>query len=79
MKIPRDLDSDQFVKGLQDFAFLRSRHTGSLLRLSRTSEEGTHPITIPKHSPLKSGTLNSIPREISSAPNIPKEEILKKL
>jgi hypothetical protein len=41
--------------------------------------KGEHHITIPKHDPLKAGTLNAILREVSGHLGMDKEKLLKNL
>lgn len=59
MKFPRDLTGNQLVKALEGFGYTVTRQTGSHIRAT-TQENGAHHITIPNHSPIKTGTLNAI-------------------
>lgn len=79
MKIPRDLNADQFIKLLRKFDYEETRQSGSHIRLTRKTIESEHHITIPNHDPLKLGTLNSIINDVSAQLNISKKELLNKL
>lgn len=57
MKMPRDIGGEELVKLLEKCAYKFTRQTGSHIRLT-TMEIGEHHITIPKHKPLKVGTLS---------------------
>ena len=59
-KLPRDIDGTTLAKYLGKFGYKVVRQTGSHMRLSRVTDNGEQHITIPSHSPLKIGTLNSI-------------------
>ncbi len=59
MKIPRDLDSDDLLKLLKPFGYFATRQTGSYIRLTSTLK-GQHHVTVPRHDPIKIGTLSSI-------------------
>lgn len=78
MKMPRDVNGEDLARRLSKFGYAVTRQTGSHIRLT-TMKEGEHHITIPKHSPLKIGTLNSILKEISLHFKSDKSDILQKL
>jgi len=44
-----------------------------------TYQGGGHRITIPGHSPLKVGTLNSIRREVAEHLGLERDELLREL
>ena len=60
MKIPRDLGGEELARLLARFGYQVTRQTGSHLRLTSSARGTEHHLTIPRHSPLKIGTLNSI-------------------
>ena len=78
MKIPRDISGEELSKLLRKYNYQVTRQTGSHIRLT-TTLKGEHHITIPKHNPLRVGTLNSILRDISEHLEIPKETLVKEL
>lgn len=64
MKLPRDLDGEEFAQLLRRYDYAITRQTGSHLRLT-TARAGEHHITIPRHNPLRIGTLNSILKDVA--------------
>ena len=78
MRLPRDLSGMELAKALSKLGYEQVHQTGSHMRL-RTDRNGTHIITIPAHSPLKIGTLNSILNEIARHFRISKTELVKRL
>jgi len=78
MKIPRDLSGNELVQSLKKYGYHVTRQTGSHLRLT-TQVNGEHHITIPKHSPLKIGTLNSILSEVAEHLEIEQNELIRGL
>ena len=79
MKIPRDISADKLIKSLEDFGYKITRQKGSHIRLSKTHNSERHNITIPKHNPIKIGTLNNILIEVSNFHNISKQELIRQL
>ena len=79
MKLPRDLSGASLAGQLGQFGYKQTRQTGSHLRLTRTTAQGTHHITIPQHKALRVGTLNAILGEIASHLEISKAELLDQI
>jgi predicted RNA binding protein YcfA (HicA-like mRNA interferase family) len=75
LRLPRDLNGDEPVKLLEHLGYHVTRQTGSHLRLTSASSPEHH-ITIPKHTHLKTGTLESILREIAAQMDMTKEEVI---
>ncbi len=78
MKLPRDIGGEELAKLLSKYRYEITRQTGSHLRLT-TNLKGEHHLTIPKHKPLKVGTLSSILSEISVHLEITKESLMREL
>ncbi|KAA0248966.1 MAG: type II toxin-antitoxin system HicA family toxin [Chlorobiota bacterium] len=76
MKIPRDLTAGQLIRGLRELGYEITRQKGSHIRLTKVLNDGDHHITIPNHSPIKIGTLNSIITDVSSRLKILKEDLI---
>lgn len=55
-----------------------TRQTGSHLRLT-TLERGEHHITIPKHKPIRVGTLAAILGDIAERFELSRDELLARL
>jgi len=64
MRLPRDVSGADLAKRLKLFGYNVTRQTGSHLRLT-TTEKGEHHITIPKHSPLRIGTLSAVLADVA--------------
>ncbi len=78
MRIPRDLSGSQLAKALRALNYETVRQEGSHLRLT-TLRDGEHHITVPAHSPLKVGTLNSILKLVAAHHRISVGELLRVL
>ncbi len=78
MKLPRDLDGEKLAKLLRKYGYEVTRQTGSHMRLT-THLNGEHHITIPKHRPLKPGTLNSILKDVAEHLGMSKKELMEEL
>jgi predicted RNA binding protein YcfA (HicA-like mRNA interferase family) len=78
MKIPRNISGRSLAKKLEIFGYSITRQTGSHIRLT-TTQSGEHHITIPRHNPLKIGTLSSILNAVSEHFEKTKEEIIKEI
>lgn len=78
MRLPRDISGDGLAKALRIFGYGITRQTGSHMRLS-TNQRGEHHVTIPKHSPLRIGTLAAILADIAHHLEMTREELLERL
>jgi predicted RNA binding protein YcfA (HicA-like mRNA interferase family) len=78
MRLPRDITGEVLASALKQLGYETVRQTGSHIRLT-TQNEGEHHVTIPNHSPLKTGTLNAILKDISSHFKISRDDLLKQL
>lgn len=78
MKIPRNLTGLELVKLLKPFGYEVVRQTDSHIRI-QTMENGQHYETIPRHDPIKIGTLNNILKNIAEHFDLTKEELAKHL
>lgn len=64
MRLPRDLGGEELASLLRRYGYEVTRQTGSHMRLT-TMEGGEHHITIPRHKPLRIGTLSSILNDVA--------------
>ena len=78
MRIPRDLSGDDFANALRKYGYQITRQAGSHMRLT-TQQSGEHHITIPRHNPLRIGTLNAILKDVSDHLKINRDELLASL
>lgn len=78
MRIPRDLSGDDLVKLLAPFGYRVTRQVGSHMRLT-TLEPSEHAVTVPRHNPLRIGTLANILNDVSSHLGISRSELAERL
>ncbi|MBU0699861.1 type II toxin-antitoxin system HicA family toxin [bacterium] len=78
MKMPRDIGGEELAKLLEKCAYKITRQTGSHIRLTTMEREEYH-ITIPKHKPLRVGTLNSILGDVAMHLNMEKQKLIDML
>ncbi|MFO7683823.1 MAG: type II toxin-antitoxin system HicA family toxin [Chloroflexota bacterium] len=78
MKTPRDLNGDDLAKLLRLYDYEITRQAGSHMRLTITLN-GEHHITIPRHRPLKVGTLNAVLRDVAQHFDLSRDELLNSL
>lgn len=64
MRLPRDVSGQELAQALSSLGYRITRQTGSHLRLT-TNEGGQHHLTIPRHDPLRVGTLASILQDVA--------------
>ena len=74
MKMPRDLTGDELAKSLGRFGYAITRQTGSHMRLT-TQHRGEHHITVPRHNPLKIGTLSAILADVAAHLDITRRQL----
>jgi len=78
MRIPRDLSGQELTGLLKRYGYQITRQTGSHFRLT-TTMKGEHHITIPKHRPLKVGTLSSILSDIASYLKVSRKTLIREV
>ncbi|HET6363583.1 MAG TPA: type II toxin-antitoxin system HicA family toxin [Nitrospirota bacterium] len=79
MKMPRDVSGDELALLLSRCGYSITRQTGSHLRLTSTSKGTEHHITIPRHSPLKIGTLSAILKDAAIYLEIDRQKLMEDL
>jgi predicted RNA binding protein YcfA (HicA-like mRNA interferase family) len=79
MKLPRDLSCMELVKALKTLGYEVSRQTGSHMRLTTIATGNEHHLTIPRHNPLRVGTLAAILDSVASNFGLTREEIIKRI
>ena len=78
MRLPRDISGDELARLLSAFGYVAVRQTGSHVRLS-TAQCGEHHVTIPRHHPLRIGTLSGILGEIADHFHLERNDLIEKL
>ena len=76
MRLPRDITGRDLARRLSRLGYEITRQTGSHIRLT-TTREGQHHITVPDHSPLRTGTLAAILGDISLHFKTDKKELIE--
>lgn len=78
MKIPRDVSGGQLAGALRVLGYAIARQEGSHIRLT-TQLNGQHHITVPNHSPIKTGTLSGILKAVAFHHHLAVEDLFRKL
>jgi len=79
MKLPRDMGGEELAALLGKYGYKITRQTGSHMRLTSTSKGFEHHITIPRHKPLRVGTLSSIVNEIAAYLETKRQKLVEEL
>jgi predicted RNA binding protein YcfA (HicA-like mRNA interferase family) len=79
MKLPRDVGGEELAALLGRYGYKITRQTGSHMRLTSTSKGFEHHITIPRHKPLRVGTLSSIVNEMAAYLEIERQKLVEEL
>jgi predicted RNA binding protein YcfA (HicA-like mRNA interferase family) len=78
MKLPRNVSGDDLIAALARLDYRSTRQRGSHVRMT-TQQNGKHDVTVPRHDPLRVGTLAAILREVASHFGITRDELVEKL
>jgi predicted RNA binding protein YcfA (HicA-like mRNA interferase family) len=78
VRLPRNVGFEELCAGLQRHGYEVTRQTGSHLRLT-TQRGGEHRVTIPRHKPLRVGTLRSILTDVSEHLGISRDALMVEL
>ena len=79
MKVPRDVGGEELARLLGKFRYSLTRQVGSHMRLTSSLKGMEHHITIPRHTPIKIGTLNSILKDIATYLEINRQQLVEDL
>jgi predicted RNA binding protein YcfA (HicA-like mRNA interferase family) len=79
MKLPRDMGGEELAALLGKHGYKITRQTGSHMRLTSNSKGSEHHITVPRHKPLRVGTLSSIVNEIADYLETERQKLVKEL
>ncbi len=79
MKLPRDVGGEELANLLGKYGYEVTRQTGSHLRLTSTLKDTEHHLTIPRHKPLRVGTLSGIVNEVASYLELDRQTLVKEL
>ncbi len=79
MRLPRDVGGEELANLLGKYGYEVTRQTGSHLRLTSTLKNTEHHLTIPRHKPLRVGTLSGIVNEVASYLELDRQALVKEL
>ncbi|MFQ6028113.1 MAG: type II toxin-antitoxin system HicA family toxin [Dehalococcoidia bacterium] len=80
MRLPRSISGTELAALLRrSYGYSVTRQTGSHMRLTSTYRGYEHHITIPRHNPLRIGTLSSILGDVASYLEIDREQLALEL
>ena len=79
MRLPRNVSGNDLIKKLKQYGYRVTRQTGSHVRLTRSTEDKEFHLTIPKHNPLRAGTLNNILKDLSLHLKLEKDKMIETL
>jgi predicted RNA binding protein YcfA (HicA-like mRNA interferase family) len=77
-RLPRDVSGPELAKLLEAFGYAVTRQKGSHLRLT-TQHGGEHHITLPNHEALRTGTLNSILKDVAEHAGLTRDALVEQL
>lgn len=75
VRLPRDLTGTELVRRLGRVGYTVTRQTGSHMRLT-CAAQGEHHITVPRHDPLRLGTLAAILDAVAAHRGVSREALL---
>lgn len=80
MRLPRQISGAELADALRigQFGYQITRQTGSHMRLT-SLVNGEHHVTIPKHNPLRVGTMTAILTDVAEHHSVSREELVKRL
>jgi predicted RNA binding protein YcfA (HicA-like mRNA interferase family) len=78
MKLPRSVSGDDLANALGRIGYHPTRQTGSHIRLTNL-DPPEHHVTVPKHNPIRVGTLSAILSEIAEKRKISKDQLVTHL
>jgi predicted RNA binding protein YcfA (HicA-like mRNA interferase family) len=79
MKLPRDVGGEELATLLRKYGYRITRQTGSHIRVTSNAKSTEHHISIPRHKPLKVGTLSSILSDLASYLEVEKQKLIEDL
>ena len=80
MKLPRDLSGEQVVQLLsRHYGYRLRRRRGSHMTVTLTTTTEEHSVTVPRHRPVRIGTLGRIVSDVATFLRVPENEVRRKL
>ena len=80
MRLLRDLSGEQVVQLLRSCYDYRPRRSrGSHMTVTLTTATREHSVTVPRHRPVRVGTLSRIVSDVAAFLGLPEDEVRRKL
>jgi predicted RNA binding protein YcfA (HicA-like mRNA interferase family) len=79
LRLPRDLGGTELAALLRRYGYEVTRQTGSHTRLTSRLKSTEHHVTIPRHEPLRVGTLSAILADVASYLETSRSELVADL
>ena len=79
MSLPRSISGDRLASALRLYGYSIVRQRGSHLRLTATTSNGEHHVTIPRHRELRVGTLNAILWDVATSRGMHRDDVVQEL
>lgn len=79
MKLPRDTGGEELAILLGRYGYQVTRQTGSHMRLTSTYKGTEHHLTVPRHKPLRAGTLSSLVNEVATYLEVERQSLIDEL
>lgn len=77
-KLPRDVSGEQLARALVRIGYRQVRQTGSHIRM-KGGRSGEDPLTVPRHNPIKVGTLSALLGDAAQQTGMTEEQLLEAL
>jgi len=78
VKLPRDCSGESLIGALRCLGYGVTRQSGSHVRVT-TGVCGEHHITIPRHDPLRVGTLHAVLKDVADHHAMTMEDLVLRL
>jgi predicted RNA binding protein YcfA (HicA-like mRNA interferase family) len=78
MRLPRDVSGEDLARRLHMLGYEITRQTRSHMRLT-TQDGGEHHVTIPRHNPLRIGTLASILADVALHVGLTRDQLVDRI
>ena len=76
MRLPRDMSGADLAALLRRrYGYRSVRQRGSHMTLTRTSDGGSHSVTVPRHRTLRVGTLSGIVADVAAHLGVTQDEV----
>lgn len=77
-RLPRDVTGEELARALGKVGYEATRQTGSHIRLT-TRIGGEHHVTVPRHDPLRIGTLAAILNDVGEHLGVDRDALVRRL